>query len=127
LLTHVTQTRTRHDHNGICVSDDLSHRVFCIATAILFAWPSATDAIAMIGNGIINAVGQYWWTRSLSLAPPSAVGPFCYFMLVWSAALGFIFWGDVPTFTLVAGSAIVVGSGLFLLWHETSRNPLAAD
>jgi drug/metabolite transporter (DMT)-like permease len=81
----------------------------------------------MIGNGIINAVGQYWWTRSLSLAPPSAVGPFCYFMLVWSAALGFIFWGDVPTFTLVAGSAIVVSSGLFLLWHETGRKPLAAD
>jgi drug/metabolite transporter (DMT)-like permease len=32
---------TRHDHNGICrnadhVSNDLSHRVFCIAAAILF-------------------------------------------------------------------------------------------
>jgi len=48
-------------------------------------------------------------------------------MLVWSAALGFIFWGDVPTFTLFAGSAIVVGSGLFLLWHETSRKPLPVD
>ena len=34
--------------------------------------------------------------------------------------LGFVFWGDVPTLTLLAGSAIVVGSGLFLLWHESS-------
>ena len=63
----------------------------------------------MLGNGVINAVGQYWWTRALSLAPPSAVGPFYYFMLVWSAALGFVFWGDMPTLALFAGSAIVVG------------------
>src|SRR6476619_1025434 len=97
---------------------------FSLPLPFFFAWPSTIDAIALIGNGVINAVGQYWWTRSLSLAPPSAVGPFYYFMLVWSAGLGFIFWGDVPTFTLIAGSAIVVGSGVFLLWHETAKKPL---
>jgi drug/metabolite transporter (DMT)-like permease len=62
----------------------------------------------------------------LSLAPSSAVGPFYYFMLVWSTALGFIFWGDIPTLALLAGSAIVVDSGLFLLWHETPKKPVAA-
>ena len=100
---------------------------FTLALPFFFVWPTPVDAAALIANGVINAVGQYWWTRALSLAPPSAVGPFYYFMLVWSAALGFIFWGDVPTLALLAGSAIVVGSGLFLLWHETSRRPLAAD
>jgi len=100
---------------------------FGLALPFFFAWPTPTDAAAMIGNGVINAIGQYWWTRALSLAPPSAVGPFYYFMLVWSAALGFIFWGDVPTLALLAGSAIVVGSGLFLLWHETTKKQVAAD
>jgi len=33
----------------------------------------------------------------------------------------------VPTIALLGGSAIVVGSGLFLLWHETGRKPLATD
>ena len=47
----------------------------------------------MLGNGVINAVGQYWWTCALSLAPPSAVGPFYYFMLVWSACVGFCLLG----------------------------------
>ena len=66
---------------------------FTLALPFFFAWPSPLDAGAMIGNGVINAVGQYWWTRALSLAPPSAVGPFYYFMLVWSAALGFCLLG----------------------------------
>ena len=97
---------------------------FAMALPFFFVWPAPTDAAAMVANGVINAVGQYWWTRALSLAPPSAVGPFYYFMLVWSAALGFVFWGDVPTLALIAGSAVVVASGLFLLWHETVKKTL---
>ena len=99
---------------------------FALALPFFFTCPTPIDTAALIGNGVINALGQYWWTRALSLAPPSAVGPFYYFMLVWSAALGFIFWGDVPTLTLLGGSAIVVGSGLFLLLHESRRKPRAA-
>jgi drug/metabolite transporter (DMT)-like permease len=88
-----------------------------------FAWPAnGTDWIALLLNGLFNGIGQYWWTRALSLAPPSAVGPFYYFSLVWAMILGFLFWGDMPTITLLAGSAIVVGSGLFLLWHESGRS-----
>jgi drug/metabolite transporter (DMT)-like permease len=34
--------------------------------------------------------------------------------------LGFAIWGDVPTISLVIGSAVVVASGLFLLWRESS-------
>ncbi len=83
-----------------------------------FVWPSWGDLTVLLLNGVINAVGQYWWTRALSLAPPAAVGPFYYFSLVWALLLGFAFWGEVPSLPLLAGSAVVVGSGLALLWHE---------
>ena len=92
-----------------------------------FELPTPTDATAMIIGGIFNAFGQYWWTRSLALAPTSAIGPFYYFSLVWALVLGFVFWGDVPTLPLLAGSAIVVGTGLFLLWHESGKKPLPVD
>ncbi len=88
---------------------------------------SGLDLAAMLANGLLNGLGQYWWTRSLSLAPPAAVGPFYYFSLVWAMGLGFLIWGDIPTLPLLAGSAIVVGSGLFLLWHETNKKPLVAE
>src|SRR5690349_8918025 len=80
-------------------------------------------ALAGVGNGI----AQYWWTRALSLAPPSAVVPFNYLSLVWATVLGFVIWGDVPTPALGIGSAIVVASGLYILWRETVRRarPLA--
>jgi drug/metabolite transporter (DMT)-like permease len=87
-----------------------------------FRWPSAEDATLLFASGIANAPAQYLWTRALHLAPAAAVSPFYYLLLVWALLIGFVFWGDVPTVGLLAGSAIVVLSGLFLLWHETRRS-----
>ena len=101
---------------------------FLLAQPVVgFIAPTSTDAAVLIITGVLNGFGQYWWTRALSLAPPSAVGPFYYFTLVWAMTLGYLFWGDIPTLALLAGSSIVVGSGLFLLWHESGKKPLPAD
>lgn len=86
-----------------------------------FHWPTAFDAAMMAFGGIANAGAQYAWTRALLLAPTSAVSPFYYLMLVWAMVIGFVAWGDVPTPALFVGSAIVIASGLFLLWHEAQR------
>jgi drug/metabolite transporter (DMT)-like permease len=82
--------------------------------------PTPVDAAWIVFNGVSNAVGQYWWTRALHLAPASAVAPFFYLSLVWASILGFAIWGDLPTLSLVLGSAVVVASGLFLLWRESN-------
>jgi drug/metabolite transporter (DMT)-like permease len=98
------------------------------AAFLPFGWMTPTSGrhwAALIANGIANAVGQYLWTGALHLAPASAVAPFSYFSLVWAMVLGFLVWGDVPSATLLMGSAIVVGSGMFLLWHEAQKRKSA--
>ncbi len=87
-----------------------------------FTPPAWLDLAGLALAGIGNGIAQYWWTRSLSLAPPSAVVPFNYLSLVWATMLGFAIWGDVPTPSLLLGSAIVVASGLYILWRETLRS-----
>jgi hypothetical protein len=72
----------------------------------------------LFGTGFINALGQRFWTCALHLAPAAAVTPFYYLMLVWALAIGFVVWGDVPTVSLLVGSAIVVATGLFLFLRE---------
>ena len=81
-------------------------------------WPTPRDLSLFVMCGLANLVGQVFWTKALMLAPATAVSPFFYFMLVWAAAIGFFVWDKVPTTALLAGSCIVVASGLFLLWHE---------
>ncbi len=86
-----------------------------------FKWPAPADAGLLVASGIINVGAQYCWTRALHLAPATAVSPFYYFLLVWALVIGFVVWDEVPTIGLLIGSAIVVASGLFLLWHEARR------
>lgn len=95
-----------------------------------FAPPHWTDLLLLALAGIGNGVAQFWWTRSLAIAPPSAVVPFNYLSLVWATILGFAIWGDRPGESLLFGSVIVVASGLYILWRETMvrrrRLPAAA-
>ncbi len=81
-------------------------------------WPSALDAAMLFGTGLVNAIGQWFWTRALHLAPAAAVTPFYYLMLVWALVIGFAVWGEVPSVSLLVGSAIVVATGLFLFLRE---------
>jgi EamA domain-containing membrane protein RarD len=86
-----------------------------------FRAPQLGDALMLALAGVGNGIAQFWWTRSLSLAPPSAVVPFNYLSLVWAMIRGFAVWGDVPTPGLLVGSAIVAASSLYILWRETVR------
>src|SRR6202012_2958555 len=98
----------------------LSVLTFFHSFLLLFGWqtPTLLDAALMFGTGCTNAIGQWFWTKSLHLAPAAAVTPFYYLTLVWSIAIGFLVWGDVPTAGLLIGSAIVVATGLFLFLRE---------
>ena len=97
----------------------------CHSVLLLFGFrlPSSGDVAIFVLGGVTWAIGQYLWTQALLLAPATAVSPFYYFLLVWAMVIGFAVWGDVPTLGLLIGSGIVVGSGLFLLWHEAQRRP----
>jgi len=97
---------------------------FALLLPLGWTTPTPVDAAWIVFNGVSNAVGQYWWTRALHLAPASAVAPFNYLALVWASILGFAIWGDLPTLSLVIGSAVVVASGLFLFWHESNARQI---
>jgi drug/metabolite transporter (DMT)-like permease len=99
--------------------------LLAVLTAFLLPFgyrtPAWRDLVLLLVLGLANGVAQYWWTKALHLAPPSAVVPFNYLSLVWATILGYAVWGDVPSRELLVGSAIVVASGLYLLWRETLK------
>jgi drug/metabolite transporter (DMT)-like permease len=111
-MTESTETLTLYQ---------MSIMTLCTAGLLTFGFraPHWSDALMLALAGVGNGIAQLWWTRSLSLAPPSAVVPFNYLSLVWATILGFAVWGDVPTPGLLVGSTIVVASGLYILWRET--------
>lgn len=48
----------------------------------------------------------------------SFVSPFRYTGLLWALILGFVAFGDWPAWPTLLGAAVVVGSGLFMIYRE---------
>ena len=69
---------------------------FTLLLPLGWVTPTPADALWIVFNGASNAVGQYWWTRALHLAPASAVAPFYYLSLIWASVLGFAVWDEIP-------------------------------
>ena len=51
------------------------------------------------------------------------LAPFIYTEIVWMIALGFLVFGDVPNRWTLAGAAVVIVSGLYLLYRERVMGP----
>jgi drug/metabolite transporter (DMT)-like permease len=93
------------------------------ALPLPFLWvaPSAKDWALFILMGGTGCIGQVLMTRAFSLAPAAVVSPFNYISLLWATVAGWIFWGDVLTLNVVIGAAIVIASGLYILYRETRK------
>ena len=75
----------------------------------------------MILVGAFGALGHWLLILAHARAPAPVLAPFIYTQIVWMIALGFFVFGDVPDGWTLAGSAIVIASGLYLLYRERVR------
>ena len=55
------------------------------------------------------------------------VVPYRYTSLLWSVALGYLIFADVPDKWTLVGSAIVISMGLFTLYREVVRSRQVKD
>ena len=86
-----------------------------------FVWTTPRDPIVialMLLIGAFGGFGHYLLIVAIRLAPPMTLSPFIYTQLVWSIALGYLVFGDVPDRWTLIGGAIVVSSGLYMLFRE---------
>jgi drug/metabolite transporter (DMT)-like permease len=76
----------------------------------------------LVAMGLFAAVGQYLLTEAFRSAPPSVVSPFEYTALLWGIGIDRVVWHVLPSAQVCVGGGIVITSGLYLIWHERTRD-----
>ncbi len=61
--------------------------------------------------GVSGALGQYWITRALQLAPAFVVAPVEYTSIVWALAIDWLFWSRPLAATTLLGAGLILLSG----------------
>ncbi len=85
-----------------------------------FQWvtPAGGDFGLMVVIGLTGVGVHYTLAQAYRHAPVYVVSPFEYTVLVWAVLLGYLLWGDVPGWDVLAGAAVVIASGLYILHRE---------
>ena len=71
--------------------------------------------------GFFGGVGQILLTESYRYADVSTVAPFEYTSIIWGTIAGYLLFSELPDQTLIFGTIIVIGSGIFIIYREAIR------
>lgn len=92
---------------------------------VLFFWETPVSAwgwVALLSGGVWGTLSHWFLILAHRKAPASIVAPFIYTEIVWMIALGALLFGQWPDHWTLAGAAVVIGSGLYLLYREAVRS-----
>jgi drug/metabolite transporter (DMT)-like permease len=87
----------------------------------LSSWTAPGDLLSwglLLSTGLWGGIGHLALIRAHVLAPAAVLAPFMYTQILWMIGLGYVVFADVPTIYTLVGAAIVVGSGLYILYRE---------
>ena len=86
-----------------------------------WSMPTLIDGLIMAGLGVIWAIWMYLLSRAYSLAQASVAAPFEYVSLPINILWGFLIWREIPTWMTLAGAALTLGSGMYVLYRERAE------
>ena len=77
-----------------------------------FNWPVVA---CMVGFG---SIGYLLLITSLRVGELSAIMPFRYSRIVFLLILGVLVFGERPSVSMLLGSALIIFSGVYIMWRE---------
>ena len=81
-------------------------------------WPQGINWIWLFGVGFFATLSHMMMTYALSLAPSATLAPLQYLELPVATLLGYLVFRDFPNAMALAGIAIIIGAGLYMIHRE---------
>jgi RarD protein len=109
----------REDSLVLIVSMNLFYVLVLGVVVWLFWRPMTAEDLALaLGLGVVGGSAQYALVEAARRVPASVLGTVEYSGLIWSFALGYLFWREQPTLGLVVGAVLVTCAGIWLAVGE---------
>ena len=92
---------------------------------LAWAWqtPTAEQWAMVLAIGLLGTLGQVMLTRGYATAPTAPLAPFTYFSVVFGAAYGYLFWGEVLDLYFAVGALLIAFAGILALRRRTAAAP----
>lgn len=94
--------------------------VVSLPTPLFIPWkvPAWPDVGLLVLGGLLNTGAHFVMIEALRVGRAAVIAPFRYSALIWSVMLGFLIWGDLPDVWTLAGAAILIATGIYMIRHR---------
>jgi drug/metabolite transporter (DMT)-like permease len=82
---------------------------------------NTSEWLLLLGTGLLGGFSHWLLIMAHERAPAPVLAPFGYFNIVSMISLGYLVFGDVPSWWTLAGAGIIILSGLYLLIRERQK------
>ena len=94
---------------------------FLVASVLIddASWrqPDLNGWLLLTGAAAFSVVAWIGFVNGYRAVSPAALAPLEYVALVAGAIAGYLIWNEIPTGTVMAGAALIVASGLFIVYR----------
>jgi drug/metabolite transporter (DMT)-like permease len=117
-------TKRLPEHIPTLLVSTVTSALVTVSGALLVApmggWrPVSAESLGLLAAAaVLLLIGYQFIIMAMRTGQISFIAPFRYTALLWSIALGFLAFGDVPDGPMMLGATIIVGSGLYALYRE---------
>jgi drug/metabolite transporter (DMT)-like permease len=133
VYTILTRYLARHDSSMVTqIYSPLAGLVILTPLGLwAWEWPAELSTwLLMLSTGVFGGFGHYLLILAHRRAPAPILAPFTYVGLMSQTLMGYLVFSQLPSQWTLAGGAVIVSSGLYLLYREratSKEGPAAAS
>lgn len=86
--------------------------------------PGLNHILLLLGSGLFLIFGHFFIFMAYRVGPTRVVAPFYYFFTFWAVISGLLVFGQFPNTLAISGIALVVASGLAVVFLDNRRRTL---
>lgn len=117
---HIRKLVQSEETAAIVFYFSLTASCLSLLTWPMLGWvmPTSTELFYLVSAGLVGGVAQIFLTSGYRFAQASTLAPFDYVSMLFALVIGFFIFSEIPTTTMLIGSAVVIAAGIVIIYRE---------
>jgi drug/metabolite transporter (DMT)-like permease len=87
-----------------------------------FIIPDTFNLILALSLGIMGSLGHYFMSQAAKNADVAVTSPFEYTSFVFVGIMGYLFYSEIPSSSVILGGMLIIISGMYVAYRERKNN-----
>ena len=83
-----------------------------------FIRPNFIELIPLMSLGITGSLGHYFISQAAKKAEVVIISPFEYTSFIFVGIMGYFFYNELPSFSIIFGGLLIISSGVYIAYRE---------